>query len=71
MDYFIAKPANYGKEYPYTAMDGTCNENLRERKEVHSTGHEMVRKNNVDALKEALVQWPVSVAIDAGGMAFN
>lgn len=71
MDYFIKKAANYAKEYPYTAMDGTCTENLKERKEVHSTGHEMVKKNNVDALKEALVQWPVSVAIDASGMAFN
>jgi len=70
MDYFISKPANYEADYPYTAMDGVCSEKLHTTK-VHSAGHVAVHKNDVDALKEALEQWPVSVAIDASGMAFN
>ncbi|XP_062187223.1 cysteine endopeptidase Rep1-like [Phragmites australis] len=58
--------------YPYRAANGTC-DNVRARRKplVVIDGHQMVPVNSEDALAKAVVNQPVSVAIDAGGQAFQ
>jgi len=51
-------------DYPYTAQDGTCNYNKAKATTVAS-GYQFVTANSSDSLKAALVNGPVSVAIEA------
>jgi len=51
--------------YPYKAVDGTCQQ---VPSEICITGYTDVTPNNEDALKTAVAQQPVSVAVDASGL---
>ncbi|KAJ7981547.1 putative Cysteine protease [Quillaja saponaria] len=57
--------------YPYTASDGTCDKDKLKNNAVTISGYENVPANNEKALQAAVANQPVSVAIDAGGYAFQ
>ncbi|PIN08739.1 Cysteine proteinase Cathepsin L [Handroanthus impetiginosus] len=76
MDYafqFIIKNGGIDTEqdYPYTARDGSCDINRKNAHVVTIDGYEDVPENNEQALKKAVANQPVSVAIEAGGRAFQ
>jgi hypothetical protein len=56
--------------YPYTAHDGTCRFNPSTATKVN-TGYTAVQTKNSDALKAALVNQPVSIAIEADQAIFQ
>lgn len=56
------------ENYPYTEMQGMCTESNSVAK---ITGYENVPSNNENALKLAVANQPVSVAIDAYGQSFK
>lgn len=57
-------------DYGYTARDGTCKYDAT-KGIAGDTGFHDVTVNSPDALREALQTGPVSVAIDASGLAFQ
>ncbi|KAF3438648.1 hypothetical protein FNV43_RR21412 [Rhamnella rubrinervis] len=57
--------------YPYKAEDGTCDSSKENSPAVSIDGHENVPANDEDALLKAVINQPVSVAIDAGGSDFQ
>ncbi|XP_078432074.1 vignain-like [Wolffia australiana] len=57
--------------YPYEATDGTCDRRKASESVVTITGYENVAMDDEQALQEAVSRQPVSVAIDAGGFAFQ
>lgn len=57
------------QEYPYTAQDGTCQTNCKEL--IKIKGFVDVQSGNETALQVALVQQPVSVAIEADQAGFQ
>ncbi|XWS33027.1 hypothetical protein CRYUN_Cryun22dG0042500 [Craigia yunnanensis] len=57
--------------YPYKGVDGTCNTNKEANHAANINGHEDVPANNEEALQKAVANQPISVAIDAGGFAFQ
>ena len=76
MDYafeFIIKNGGLDTEadYPYTAVDGQCDVSRRNSKVVSIDGYEDVSPLNEKALQNAVANQPVSVAIEAGGRAFQ
>ncbi|KAL9238319.1 hypothetical protein vseg_012754 [Gypsophila vaccaria] len=76
MDYAFQFIINNGgidtdKDYPYTATDGTCDQYRKNAKVVTIDGYEDVSPNNEKALQKAVANQPVSVAIEAGGRAFQ
>ncbi|KAJ4792543.1 Cysteine proteinase [Rhynchospora pubera] len=76
MDYafeFIIKNGGIDTEsdYPYTASDGQCNTSKEKKKVVSIDSYEDVTVNSESALKKAVANQPVSVAIDAGGQTFQ
>ncbi|KAG8368415.1 hypothetical protein BUALT_Bualt15G0043100 [Buddleja alternifolia] len=76
MDYafeFIIKNGGLDTEedYPYRARDGTCDKNRKNAKVVSIDSYEDVPENDEQALKKAVSKQPVSVAIEAGGRAFQ
>ncbi|CAH9111092.1 unnamed protein product [Cuscuta epithymum] len=77
MDYafeFIIKNGGIDteKDYPYTAKDGKCDSYRKNNaKVVTIDGYEDVPVNNEAALKKALANQPIAVAIEAGGMDFQ
>ncbi|KAF5935044.1 hypothetical protein HYC85_026173 [Camellia sinensis] len=60
-----------GEDYPYKARDGTCDQYRKNTKVVRIDDYEDVPENNEKALQKAVANQPVSVAIEAGGMAFQ
>ncbi|GMI96719.1 esponsive to dehydration 21B [Hibiscus trionum] len=58
-------------DYPYTARDGRCDTNRKNAKVVSINSYEDVPANNEEALKKAASNQPISVAIEAGGRAFQ
>ena len=58
------------KDYPYTATDGNCNSN-KCSSVAHIFGCADVTPNNQLALKAAVAQQPVSIAIEADTMYFQ
>ncbi|EER88858.1 ervatamin-B [Sorghum bicolor] len=59
-------------DYPFIATDGTCDANKANDEKVAAIdGFVEVASNNETALQEAVAIQPVSVAIDAGGRAFQ
>lgn len=70
---FIAKNKGIATEstYPYQATDGTCNKNKESSHAAKISGYEKVPTNSENALLKAVAHQPVSVSIDAGGMAFQ
>ncbi|XP_071693060.1 vignain-like isoform X2 [Rutidosis leptorrhynchoides] len=57
--------------YPYFAHDGRCDTSKRNLPAVKIDGYENVPANSENALKLAAAAQVVSVAIDAGGLAFQ
>ncbi|XP_057428115.1 cysteine proteinase mucunain-like [Lotus japonicus] len=58
-------------DYPYRARDQTCDTNRKNAKVVTIDGYEDVPENDENSLKKAVAHQPVSVAIEAGGRAFQ
>jgi C1A family cysteine protease len=52
-------------DYPYTAQDGTCNQEEQRQASGSIKGFEDVPVNSVSQLKAALMKNPVSIAIEA------
>ncbi|KAK7269863.1 hypothetical protein RIF29_22641 [Crotalaria pallida] len=76
MDYafeFIVKNGGIDTEedYPYRARDHTCDPNRKNARVVTIDGYEDVPPNDEQSLKNAVAHQPVSVAIEAGGRAFQ
>ena len=59
------------EDYPYRAKDNTCDINRKNAKVVSIDGYEDVPENDEKALKKAAAHQPISVAIEAGGRAFQ
>ncbi|KAL0334891.1 UNVERIFIED_CONTAM: Cysteine proteinase RD21A [Sesamum radiatum] len=59
------------EDYPYRARDGTCDTYRKNAKVVSIDAYEDVPANDEKALKKAVAGQPVSVAIEAGGRAFQ
>nr|CAD1840779.1 unnamed protein product [Ananas comosus var. bracteatus] len=69
---FIVKNRGLTTEanYPYKGADGKCNTRKADAA-ASISGHEDVPANDESALLKAVAHQPVSVAIDAGGFAFQ
>ncbi|XAR59430.1 Actinidain [Bertholletia excelsa] len=59
------------EDYPYKAVDGTCDQTRKNARVVSIDGYEDVPENDENSLKKAVANQPVSVAIEAGGRAFQ
>lgn len=57
--------------YPYSARGGRCDTSKKNSPIVKIDGFENVPENDENALKKAIAQQPVSIAIDAGGLSFQ
>ncbi|KAI9108785.1 hypothetical protein K1719_020090 [Acacia pycnantha] len=57
--------------YPYKAIDETCDVSKEKHPSVSIDGHENVPPNDENSLLKAAANQPVSVAIDAEGSDFN
>ncbi|KAK4440035.1 Senescence-specific cysteine protease SAG39 [Sesamum alatum] len=57
--------------YPYQGTDGTCKSQKEASSAAKITGYEDVPADDESALLKAVANQPVSVAIDASGMAFQ
>ncbi|KAK4268169.1 hypothetical protein QN277_024858 [Acacia crassicarpa] len=70
---FIIKNHGINSEanYPYKGVDGTCNANEEGNHVATIKGYEDVPANSEQALQKAVVNQPVSVAIDASGSDFQ
>ncbi|KAK4491123.1 hypothetical protein RD792_001847 [Penstemon davidsonii] len=76
MDYAFQFIMNNGgidteQDYPYTARDGACDQYRKNAKVVSIDDFEDVPENDEQSLKKAVASQPVSVAIEAGGRAFQ
>ncbi|XP_073030911.1 low-temperature-induced cysteine proteinase-like [Primulina eburnea] len=76
MDYayqFIIKNGGIDSEedYPYKGTDGKCDQYRKNAKVVSIEGYEDVPTNNEKALKKAVANQPISIAIEAGGRDFQ
>ncbi|KAK6159317.1 hypothetical protein DH2020_006631 [Rehmannia glutinosa] len=58
-------------DYPYRARDGTCDNYRKNAHVVSIDSYEDVPENDEQALMKAVAHQPVSVAIEAGGRAFQ
>lgn len=59
------------EDYPYEGYRVTCDEDKERVYAAKISGYQPVPPKNEEALKEAVAQQPISVAIDAGGMDFQ
>ncbi|XP_059446096.1 cysteine proteinase mucunain-like [Corylus avellana] len=76
MDYGFQFIINNGgidteEDYPYRARDGACDTNRKNARVVTIDGYEDVPENDENSLKKAVANQPISVAIEAGGRAFQ
>lgn len=76
MDYAFEFIINNGgidteEDYPYTALDGTCDQYRKNAKVVNIDRYEDVPENDEKALMTAVAHQPVSVAIEGSGRAFQ
>lgn len=62
---------NTEDDYPYTAVDGVCDQARRDRKVVTINGFEDVPENDEISLKKAVAHQPVAVAIEADQKSFQ
>ncbi|KAL4364342.1 hypothetical protein GQ457_04G002700 [Hibiscus cannabinus] len=62
---------NTEEDYPYHAFDNICDVNRKNARVVSIDGYEDVPENDEKSLKKAVANQPVSVAIEAGGRAFQ
>jgi KDEL-tailed cysteine endopeptidase len=68
--YLETNKAETEADYGYTAKDGTCAYDAAKGVTL-VTGFTDVTPNSADALRAAVAEGPVSVAIDASGIAFQ
>ncbi|KAJ9563323.1 hypothetical protein OSB04_008483 [Centaurea solstitialis] len=70
---FIIKNKGINSEaaYPYQAADGTCNTKEEAVYAAKISGYEKVPANSEKALLQAVANQPISVSIDASGLAFQ
>ncbi|XWS16856.1 hypothetical protein CRYUN_Cryun33cG0016600 [Craigia yunnanensis] len=59
------------ENYPYLAMQGTCDADKETDKVVDISSYEMVPPNNEEALLKAVANQPVSVALEGDGQYFQ
>ncbi|KAI6689058.1 hypothetical protein NL676_025886 [Syzygium grande] len=59
------------EDYPYRAVDSTCDQYRKNAKVVTIDDYEDVPENDEKALQKAVANQPVSVAIEAGGREFQ
>ncbi|KAI5413356.1 probable cysteine protease RD21B [Lathyrus oleraceus] len=59
------------EDYPYRAKENTCDINRKNARVVSIDGYEDVPENDEKSLKKAAAHQPISVAIEAGGRAFQ
>ncbi|CAK9135354.1 unnamed protein product [Ilex paraguariensis] len=59
------------EDYPYKGRDGRCDQYRKNAKVVAIDGYEDVTPNSEKALKKAVANQPISIAIEAGGRAFQ
>ncbi|KDP31986.1 hypothetical protein JCGZ_12447 [Jatropha curcas] len=59
------------QDYPYLAVDGTCDKTKMNKKVVKIDGFENVTPFDEKSLQKAVANQPVSVAIEASGMALQ
>lgn len=59
------------ENYPYNAKDGVCDNVKAKDVAVTISGYEEVAKNSEKSLQAAVAKQPVSVAINAGSLAFQ
>ncbi|XP_038880922.1 cysteine proteinase COT44-like [Benincasa hispida] len=59
------------EDYPYEGFDGQCDPTRKNAKVVSIDGYEDVPANDEEALKKAVAHQPVSVAIEASGLALQ
>ncbi|PSS26116.1 Cysteine proteinase [Actinidia chinensis var. chinensis] len=59
------------EDYPYRAVDGTCDQNRKNARVVSIDGYETVPSSDEKSLQKAVANQPVSVAIEAVGTAFK
>ncbi|XP_047316363.1 low-temperature-induced cysteine proteinase-like [Impatiens glandulifera] len=76
MDYAFEFIINNGgidteQDYPYLGIDGTCDTYRKNAKVVTIDDYEDVPINDENALLKAVANQPISVAIEAGGRAFQ
>ncbi|GLT58895.1 hypothetical protein SLA2020_317540 [Shorea laevis] len=76
MDYAFEFIINNGgidseEDYPYRAVDGRCDQYRKNAKVVAIDDYEDVPENDEKALRKAVANQPVSVAIEAGGREFQ
>jgi C1A family cysteine protease len=76
MDYAFEFIINNGgidseEDYPYAERDGRCDANKKNAKVVTIDGYEDVTPNSEKSLQKAVANQPISVAIEAGGRAFQ
>jgi C1A family cysteine protease len=71
MDYIRDNGIMTEKDYPYTAMDGSCAADPAKYTSVKVKSHVGVTPNSKAQLLAAIAQGPVSVAIEADTMAFQ
>ncbi|XP_054824460.1 cysteine proteinase COT44-like [Prosopis cineraria] len=62
---------NTEDDYPYAGVEGQCDPTKKNAKAVKIDGYEDVPPYNENALKKAVAHQPVSVAVEAGGWAFQ
>ncbi|PIA56588.1 hypothetical protein AQUCO_00700732v1 [Aquilegia coerulea] len=76
MDYAFQFIINNGgidteSDYPYQERDGRCDQYRKNAKVVTIDAYEDVPENDEKALQKAVANQPISVAIEAGGRAFQ
>ncbi|VAH53170.1 unnamed protein product [Triticum turgidum subsp. durum] len=76
MDYAFEFIINNGgidseEDYPYKERDNRCDANKKNAKVVTIDGYEDVPVNSEKSLQKAVANQPISVAIEAGGRAFQ
>ncbi|KAG8066470.1 hypothetical protein GUJ93_ZPchr0004g39587 [Zizania palustris] len=76
MDYAFEFIINNGgidteEDYPYKGKDNRCDVNRKNAKVVSIDNYEDVTPNSEQSLQKAVANQPVSVAIEAGGRAFQ
>ncbi|PSS17266.1 Actinidain like [Actinidia chinensis var. chinensis] len=62
---------NTEKNYPYNAKDGECNLYKKNQRYVTIDDYEEVPSNYEQAMQKAVASQPISVALEAGGKAFQ
>ena len=70
MAYWQTNAAEYETDYPYKAVDQACAYNAA-RGHINTTGFTKVTGSNVDQMKAALQQQPLSVSIEADKLVFQ